>query len=102
MHVQHMEKVVVKDSPIHGKGVFASRRIEPGEVINEGCRETLTDEAVKALPFLHESNRCGHTCTILDAARSFSRRSQGAAVTNVAGLVFDLIISLFCLVLSPA
>jgi hypothetical protein len=48
--MQHMERVVVKDSPIHGKGVFASRRIEPGEVIIEGCREVLSDEAVKALP----------------------------------------------------
>jgi SET domain-containing protein len=50
MHVQHMEKVVVKNSPIHGKGVFALRRIEPGEVIIEGCREVLSDEAVKAFP----------------------------------------------------
>jgi hypothetical protein len=45
-----MGKVVIKDSPIHGKGVFASRRIEPGEVIIDGCREVLSDEAVKALP----------------------------------------------------
>jgi SET domain-containing protein len=45
-----METVVVKESPIHGKGVFALRRIELGEVIIEGCREVLSDEAVKALP----------------------------------------------------
>jgi hypothetical protein len=45
-----MAKVVMKDSPIHGKGVFASQRIEPGEVIIDGCREVLSDEAVKALP----------------------------------------------------
>ena len=47
---QHMEKVVVENSPIHGKGVFAAQRIEPGEVIIDGCRETLSDEAAKALP----------------------------------------------------
>ena len=45
-----MEQVVVKDSPIHGRGVFASRRIEPGEVVIDGCREVLSDEAVKTLP----------------------------------------------------
>jgi len=45
-----MDKVVVRDSPIHGKGVFASGRIEPGEVIIDGCREVLSDEAVKDLP----------------------------------------------------
>ena len=47
---QHMEKVVVENSPIHGKGVFAARRIEPGEVIIDGCREALSDEAAQALP----------------------------------------------------
>jgi SET domain-containing protein len=45
-----MEKVVVRDSPIHGRGVFATRRIEPDETIIEGCREVLSDEAVEALP----------------------------------------------------
>jgi uncharacterized protein len=45
-----MENVVVKDSPIHGQGVFAVRRIEAGEVIIDGCREVLSDEAVKNLP----------------------------------------------------
>jgi hypothetical protein len=47
---QDMENIVVKDSPIHGRGVFAARRIEAGEVIIDGCRELLSDEAVKALP----------------------------------------------------
>ena len=45
-----MEKVVVHDSAIHGRGVFAARRIEPGEVIIDGCREVLNDEALEALP----------------------------------------------------
>jgi hypothetical protein len=30
--------------------VFAAGRIEPGEVIIDGCREVLSDEAVDALP----------------------------------------------------
>jgi uncharacterized protein len=45
-----MEKVVVRDSPIHGRGVFATRRIEAGEVVIDGCREVLSDEEVKSLP----------------------------------------------------
>ena len=45
-----MDKVVVRASPIHGRGVFAARRIEPGEVIIDGCRDLLSDDAVKALP----------------------------------------------------
>ena len=45
-----MEKVVVQHSPIHGRGVFAVRRIEPGEVVIDGCREVLSDEALAALP----------------------------------------------------
>jgi SET domain-containing protein len=45
-----MEKVVVQHSPIHGRGVFAARRIEPGEIIIDGCRELLGDEAIKSLP----------------------------------------------------
>jgi hypothetical protein len=44
-----MDTVVVRDSPIHGQGVFAARRIEPGEVIIDGCREVLSDEAVNVL-----------------------------------------------------
>jgi uncharacterized protein len=44
------DKVVVRASPIHGRGVFAARRIEPGEVIINGCRDVLSDDAVKALP----------------------------------------------------
>ena len=45
-----MSTVVIQDSPIHGRGVFAARRIEAGEVIIDGCREVLSDEAVAALP----------------------------------------------------
>jgi hypothetical protein len=45
-----MEKVVVRDSPIHGRGVFAARRIDAGEMVIEGCREVLTDETLAALP----------------------------------------------------
>jgi hypothetical protein len=42
--------VIVRDSPIHGRGVFAARRFEAGEVIIEGCRKILSDEAIEALP----------------------------------------------------
>jgi len=42
--------VVVGDSPIHGRGVFATRRFEAGDVIIEGCRRKLSDAAVTALP----------------------------------------------------
>jgi uncharacterized protein len=45
-----MEKVAVRTSPIHGRGVFATRRIEPGEVVIDGCREVLTSDALEALP----------------------------------------------------
>jgi len=45
-----METVVVRHSPIHGRGVFAARRIEPGEIIIDGCREVLSDEAIASLP----------------------------------------------------
>jgi len=47
-----MESIIVKDSPIHGQGVFAARRIEAGEVIMDWstCSEVLSNEAVKALP----------------------------------------------------
>ena len=48
--MRHMEKVVVQHSPIHGRGVFAARRIEPGEIIVDGCREILSDQAIKSLP----------------------------------------------------
>jgi SET domain-containing protein len=40
-----METLVVRHSPIHGRGVFAARRIEAGEVIIDGCRDVLSDEA---------------------------------------------------------
>jgi hypothetical protein len=42
--------VAVGDSLIHGKGVFAVRRFEAGEVIIDGCRKVLSDEAAAALP----------------------------------------------------
>jgi SET domain-containing protein len=44
-----LDNVVVRPSPIHGRGVFAARRIEPGEVIIDGCREVLSDQAVESL-----------------------------------------------------
>src|SRR5512138_1561766 len=47
---KRMEKVIVRESPIHGRGVFAARRIETGEIVIEGCRRVLTDEALAALP----------------------------------------------------
>jgi SET domain-containing protein len=43
-----MEIVVVHDSPIHGKGVFAARRIEPGEMIIDGCRRALSEEVSRS------------------------------------------------------
>jgi SET domain-containing protein len=36
-----MSKVVVQPSLIHGRGVFAARRIELAEVIIDGCRLML-------------------------------------------------------------
>jgi hypothetical protein len=45
-----MGKIVIQDSPIHGRGVFAAERIEPGEVIIDGCRDVLSDDAVATLP----------------------------------------------------
>jgi uncharacterized protein len=45
-----MDTVVVRESPIHGRGVFAARRIDAGEVVIDGCRDVLSDEAIAALP----------------------------------------------------
>jgi SET domain-containing protein len=47
-----VERIVVHESPIHGRGVFAARRIDAGEVIIDwsGCSEVLSDGALKALP----------------------------------------------------
>ena len=42
-------KIVIQDSPIHGRGVFAAQQIAPGEVIIDGCRDVLSDEEVAAL-----------------------------------------------------
>jgi uncharacterized protein len=46
------EKIVIKQSPIHGRGVFAARRIEAGEITIDwsSCAEILSDEEVRALP----------------------------------------------------
>jgi hypothetical protein len=45
-------RIFVKDSPIHGRGVFAARRIEKGEITIDWseCSELLDDEQVRALP----------------------------------------------------
>jgi hypothetical protein len=45
-------KVVVRDSPVHGRGVFAARRIEAAEVVVERCRTRLTDDEVLRLQHL--------------------------------------------------
>jgi len=45
-----MLKVVVQPSPIHGRGVFGLLRIEPGEVIIDGGRKVLSDDAIETLP----------------------------------------------------
>src|SRR5262245_43230027 len=42
--------VVVRESPIHGLGVFATRTIDVGDVIIDGCRDTLSDSEAEALP----------------------------------------------------
>lgn len=46
-----MTRIVVKDSRIHGRGVFAARDISPGEVIIdwEECKEILTEHDVERL-----------------------------------------------------
>jgi hypothetical protein len=48
----NVERILVRNSPIHGRGVFAARRIEAGEVVIDwsGCSEVLSDGAVTALP----------------------------------------------------
>jgi len=53
-----MERIVVNNSPIHGRGVFAVGRIGAGEVIMNWsqCSEVLSDEAVNALA--SEERRC--------------------------------------------
>jgi uncharacterized protein len=47
---RRIEKFIIRDSLIHGRGVFAAQRIEPGEVIIDGGRDVLSDEAVATLP----------------------------------------------------
>jgi hypothetical protein len=46
------DKIVIKNSPIHGRGVFAARRIQQGEITIDWtqCSEILSDEQVQALP----------------------------------------------------
>jgi SET domain-containing protein len=47
-----MTSIVVKDSMIHGRGVFAAQDIIPGEVIIdwEECTEDLTEDDVQRPP----------------------------------------------------
>ena len=47
-----MDTIVVRHSPIHGHGVFAARRFDPGDVVLDwsGCSDVLTDDEVHALP----------------------------------------------------
>ena len=45
-----MEKVIVKDSEIHGKGVFAARKIKKGEVVLRwDTSHEVTPEQVKGM-----------------------------------------------------
>lgn len=46
-----LNKVVVKDSPIHGRGVFATENIKAGEVIEE-CHHVLLSES---FPFVNQN-----------------------------------------------
>ena len=47
-----MTTITVKDSSIHGRGVFAARDIAPGEVVIDWseCIENLTEQDVARLP----------------------------------------------------
>jgi SET domain-containing protein len=47
----HMPSIIVKDSMIHGQGVFAARDILPGEVIIDWdeCSEILTEHDIEKL-----------------------------------------------------
>lgn len=46
-----MKCITIKDSSIHGRGVFAARDISPGEVLIdwEECKERLTENDVEQL-----------------------------------------------------
>lgn len=48
-----MRTIILKDSRIHRRGVFAARDISPGEVIIdwEECMETLTEHDVERLSY---------------------------------------------------
>jgi SET domain-containing protein len=50
MHLR--DNIVIRNSPIHGRGVFATRRIQQGEITVDWtqCSEVLSDEQVQALP----------------------------------------------------
>jgi hypothetical protein len=52
----HMEKVVVQPSPIHGLGILQRDALNVDEIIIDGCREVLTEEAVKAPPTQEKSS----------------------------------------------
>ena len=49
--MRQMTTIIINDSRIHGRGVFAARDISPGEVIIdwEECKETLTEHDVEGL-----------------------------------------------------
>ena len=91
-----MEKVVVHDSPIHGQGVFAARRIEAGEVIIDGGRELLTEDELDALPpdeKMFVSVIDGHTVLMLPPARfvnhSCNPNARGTDQRDVAIRVIE-------------
>ena len=91
-----METVVVHDSPIHGQGVFAVRRIEAGEIIIDGCRELLTEDELDGLPpdeKLFVSVIDGHPVLMLPPARfvnhSCNPNARGSDRRDVAIRVIE-------------
>jgi hypothetical protein len=50
MHLR--DNIVIRNSLIHGRGVFATRRIQQGEITVDWtqCSDVLSDEQVLALP----------------------------------------------------
>ncbi len=46
------QDLIIKDSPISGKGIFATRKFKAGEVVLDWstCTDILTEEEVAALP----------------------------------------------------
>jgi hypothetical protein len=78
-----VRKYIVRRSPIHGRGVFAARRIRPGERIIEYTGERLTNEELDARMEGHVET--GHTMLFTvddDTTIDASRRGSAARYIN--------------------